>query len=224
MRYHDRNPDSEWGIVETDKFKTTEAKDKRFFVVDHFYEDPYGVREFALKQTYFPGEGAVGLRTRKQFFFDGLKEKFESIIGVKIADHTPEGLGWFDEGINGRFQSCPAGTPSVFHCDTQKWAAVIYLTPDAPPQSGTCFYRHRETKIHHNTQMDWGPLGDGFKVFPGKTFLDGTPYEMVDTVGNIFNRVVIFDGGLIHSGVNYFGHDLDTSRLFHIFFFDQVWE
>ena len=223
MKYVNRNPDSDWGIIETDKFSPTECKNKRFFVVDNFYEDPYGVREFALQQTYYPGEGAVGFRTRKQFFFDGLRERFESIIGEKIADHTESGLGWFDEGINGRFQYSPGGTPSVFHCDTQKWAAVVYLTPDAPPQSGTCFYRHRETKIHHNTQMDWGPLGDGFKVFPGKTFLDGTPYEMVDTVGNIFNRAVIFDGGLIHSGVNYFGHDLETSRLFHIFFFDQVY-
>jgi hypothetical protein len=220
MKYTDRNPESEWGIVESDQFKIKGNKDKRFFVVDNFYEDPYAVREFALQQIYYPGEGAVGHRTRKQFLFDGLRESFEEIIDAKIPDRD-NGYGWFDEGINGRFQYCPAGTPSVFHCDSQKWAAVIYLTPDAPPQSGTSFYRHKETKIFHNTQIDWA-AGQGTKVFNQHTFLDSTPYEMVDTVGNVFNRLVLFDGGLIHSGINYFGWDISSSRLFHIFFFNQA--
>ena len=220
MKYTDRNPESEWGIVESDQFKIKGNKDKRFFVVDNFYEDPYAVREFALQQIYYPGEGAVGHRTRKQFLFDGLRESFEEIIDAKIPDRD-NGYGWFDEGINGRFQYCPAGTPSVFHCDSQKWAAVIYLTPDAPPQSGTSFYRHKETKIFHNSQIDWA-AGQGTKVFNQHTFVDSTPYEMVDTVGNVFNRLVLFDGGLIHSGVNYFGWDISSSRLFHIFFFNQA--
>jgi len=220
MKYTDRNPESEWGIVESDQFKIKGNKDKRFFVIDNFYEDPYAIREFALQQTYYPGEGAVGHRTRKQFLFDGLRESFEEIIDAKIADYTDDGFGWFNEGINGRFQYCPAGTPSVFHCDSQKWAAVIYLTPDAPPQSGTSFYRHKETKVFHNTQIDWA-AGQGTKVFNQHTFLDSTPYEMVDTVGNIFNRLVVFDGGLIHSGINYFGWDISSSRLFHIFFFNE---
>ena len=219
MKYIDRNPESEWGIVETDQCGVSNLKDKRFFVIDNFYADPMAVRDFALQQTYYPGEGAVGHRTRKQFMFDGVREAFESIIGVKIADRD-NGYGWFDTGINGRFQYCPAGTPSVFHCDTQKWAAVIYLTPDAPPQSGTSFLRHKETKIFHNSQINW-EAGEGLKVFNQKTFLDGSPYEMIDTVGNVFNRLVIFDGGLIHSGNDYFGHNRETGRLFQIFFFNE---
>lgn len=218
IKYINHNSKSDWGIVETNQFKLTERKDKRLFVVDNFYDNPHAVREFALQQTYFPGEGAVGHRTRKQFLFDGLRESFESIIGSKIVDHTNDGFGWNDEGINGRFQYCPAGTPSVFHCDSQKWAAVIYLTPDAPPESGTSFFRHKETKIFHNSQIDW-ESGQGLKVFNQNTFLDGTPYEPIDIVGNVFNRLVIFDGGLIHSGINYFGWNIETSRLFHIFFF-----
>lgn len=220
VRYVDSRPDADWGIINLNLHKVNPKQDKRLFVVDNFYEDPHAVREFALQQTYFPGEGAVGHRTRKQFLFDGLRETFEDIIKIKIPDHTEDGYGWHDEGINGRFQYCPAGTPSVFHCDRQAWAAVIYLTPDAPPQSGTSFFRHKETKIFHNSQINW-EAGDGLKVFNQQTFLDGTPYEMVDTVGNIFNRLVIFDGRLIHSGVNYFGWSMETSRLFHIFFFNE---
>jgi hypothetical protein len=220
-KYIDTEPNQDHGLILSDIHKINDNANNRFFVIDDFYQDPHAVREFAINQTYFPGEGAVGSRTRKQFLFDGLREKFESIVKEKIPDHTDDGFGWHDIGINGRFQFCPAGTPSVFHCDAQRWAAVVYLTPDAPPESGTSFYRHKETKILHNTQIDW-EAGEGTKVFNQNTFVDPTPYEMVDTVGNVFNRAVIFDGGLIHSGVNYFGWDIHSSRLFHIFFFNTI--
>lgn len=216
--YVDNYPESENGIIDTNKFIINPKSNSRIFVVDNFYDDPTGVRDFALSQTFFPGEGAVGHRTRKQFLFDGLKEKFEDIIGQKIPDHTDDDYGWRDIGINGRFQYCPAGTNLVYHCDAQHWAAMIFLTPDAPPSAGTSFFRHKETKIHHNSQIDWNT--NGHKVFNQHTFLDKTPYETVDNIGNIFNRLVIFDGGLIHSASDYFGWDINTSRLFHIFFFN----
>jgi hypothetical protein len=187
--------------------------------IDNFYPDPIKVRDFALKQMYYEDQGAVGLRTDKQFLFDGLKERFEEITQRSIPEHTESGFGWYDKGINGRFQSCKAGVPSVFHCDSQPWAAVIYLTPDAPPQGGTSFYRHKETKKRHASEIDWEE-GEGLKVFNQHTFLDASPYEKVDTVGNVFNRLVIFDGNLIHSGHDYFGWDINSSRLFQIFFFD----
>ena len=223
METTDTQPTSEWGIVcnETADVVNTQQS-KRLFVIDDFYADPYKVREFALQQMYYPGEGAVGSRTRKQFLFKGIRESFESIIGKKIQDHTDNNYGWKDEGsINGRFQSCTAGTPSVYHCDEQRWAAIIFLTPDAPPESGTSFYRHKKTKVFHNSQIDWS-ANQALDVFNQKTFLDGTPYETLDTVANVFNRLVIFDGGLIHSGINYFGWDIPSSRLFHIFFFDTI--
>lgn len=215
----DSSPDSEWGIVTGATFQLSTQPEPRFWVVDDFYENPDAIRDFALMQSFYEGEGAVGWRTRKQFLFDGLKERFEGIINMKIADHTPQGTGWFDVGINGRFQACEAGTKMVFHCDSQRYAAVLYLTPDAPPQSGTSFYRHKETKVRHACEIAWG-TGDELRTFNQKTFVDPTPFERVDTVGNVYNRLVIFDGQLIHSGNDYFGWDIASSRFFQIFFFD----
>ena len=216
---NDTKPKEEHGIITTNKFSVKTSEDRRVIVIDNFYDNPEKVREFALDQLYFDGEGAVGCRTRKQFLFDGVREKFEDALGYKISDHTENGFGWKDQGINGRFQSCKGGTPQVFHCDSQRWAGVLYLTPDAPPQSGTSFYRHKEEKVYHNSQIDWAK-GQGDKVFNQNTFVDPTPYERVDTVGNVFNRLVLFDGGLIHSGNDYFGWDIPSSRLFQIFFFE----
>lgn len=210
--YNDTRPEDDWGYVKTNRFKLKNTIDKRLFVVDNFYENPDQVREFALSQTFYDDGGYLGMRTRKQFFFDGVKERFESIIGQKITD-------WESQEMNGRFQTCKAGTPLVYHCDDQKWAGIVYLTPNAPVSCGTSFYIHKETKKHHNSQVDWAN-GEGLKVFNQKTFLDRTPYEMVDTVGNIYNRLVIFDGGLIHAASEYFGWDIASSRLFHMFFFN----
>jgi hypothetical protein len=217
--FTDYSPETEWGVIKTNQFKLNINSNSRIYVVDNFYEDPHSVREFALQQMFYPGEGAVGHRTRKQFLFEGIKEKFEYILKENIPLHNDNNQGWEDIGINGRFQTCPAGTPLVYHCDSQKWAGMVYLTPDAPPQCGTSFFRHKETKIRHNTEINW-EIGQGLQVFNQKTFLDGTPYELVDTVGNVFNRLVIFDGGLIHSAAGYFGWDIPSSRLFQMFFFD----
>jgi hypothetical protein len=204
--YVDNNLQSDWGVIETNRFRLADG-DKRFFVVDNFYKDPVAVRDFALQQYFFDDEGYLGMRTRKQFFFEGVKERFERIIGQPITS-------WEEQSMNGRFQTCKAGTPLVYHCDDQKWAGMVYLTPDAPPSTGTSFFRHKATGIRHHSHPDI------MQCFNQKTFLDGTPYELVDKIGNVFNRLVIFDGGLIHAASEYFGWDIPSSRLFHMYFFN----
>jgi hypothetical protein len=187
-------------------------KHKRIFIVDNFYKDPDAVREFALQQEFFDDPGYIGRRTRQQFFLPGTKEAFEDIMGEKITK-------WEEHGMNGRFQHNWAGEKLVYHCDEQKWAAMIYLSPDAPPECGTTMWRHKKTKIHHNEQINWEG-GQGLEVFSQRTFLDRTPYEPVDVCGNIYNRLVIFDGGCIHSASEYFGDCLENCRLWHMFFYD----
>lgn len=180
------------------------------WIVDDFYEDPYAVREFALKQSFEEGglgKPYIGRRTYKQFLFPGLKERFEEIMGTKIVK-------WEEHGMCGKFQAAYAGEPLVYHCDLQRWAAMIYLTPDAPYQCGTTLFAHTETGARHRSHHDLG------YVFKDNFFLDKTPYSTVDVFGNVFNRLVIMDAGCIHSASEYFGFNLNNSRLWHMFFFD----
>lgn len=79
---------SEWGEIRTNAFRVNQNSNKRFWVVDNFFEDPLAVRNYALAQTYYPGEGAVGSRTRKQFFFKGMVEKFEEIMQRKFSERV----------------------------------------------------------------------------------------------------------------------------------------
>jgi hypothetical protein len=184
---------------------------KRAFVVDNFYTNPMAIRKFAQAQEYVQGglgRGFIGKRSVQQFLFPGIKETFEAIMGKKIT-------AWREHGMNGRFQLNIGGEQLVYHCDSQKYAAMIYLTPNAPPSCGTSTFMHKKSGVHHNSDPRIN------EVFAGiKTTMDRTPYENVDKFGNIFNRLVIFDGGCIHAASDYFGADMEDGRLWHMFFFD----
>jgi len=208
---HDTKPGAEHGVITSNRFSLSPSQKERIWVVDNFYKDPDAVRHYALNQTYWPGEGGVGWRTRKQFFFDGVKERFEDIMNYKITK-------WEDYGICGRFQAgfADSKTPLVYHCDPQQWAAMIYLTPNAPFETGTKIVANKKSKIYHSSQSD-----NVLDYFPQQeTFCDGTLFETIDVVGNVYNRLVIFDGQSIHSACGYFGHSIATGRLWQIFFFD----
>lgn len=198
----DLNPDT--------KINIDHDSNKRAIIVDNFYKDPDAIRKLALEVEYDQGgigRGYIGNRSKDQFFFEGIKESLESLIGQKITT-------WEDHYSSGRFQYNPSGEPLVYHCDGNRWAAMVFLTPDAPAQCGTALYRHKESGVMHNSD----PNLDA--AFNQKTFLDGTPYEEIDRFGNVYNRLVIFDGGCIHAASEYFGSELNDCRLWHMFFFD----
>jgi Glycosyltransferase family 17 len=182
----------------------------RIHVVDNFYADPYAVRELALKQEYVEN-GSRGVRSLDQFVFPGVKEAFEKIIGKKITK-------WSETyGICGRFQFCTSEDALVYHCDIQRWAGVVYLTPDAPHQTGTSLLVHKKTGIRTNEDPR---IGECFIDLGEPYFLDPTPFEEVDVIGNVFNRLVLWDGRSIHAARKYFGNKKENSRLFQIFFFE----
>jgi tetratricopeptide (TPR) repeat protein len=184
---------------------------KGIWVIDNFYKDPDAVREFALKQEYIQGglgRGFIGSRTAQQFLFPELKEEFERIMGHKITV-------WEDHGMNGRFQYGMEGDPNVYHCDTQTWAGMLYLTPDAPYQTGTGTFAGKNSDIRHSSHPE---ILNCFR--PGSQNLDGTIFEPVDVIGNVYNRLFIFNAGYLHSALGYFGYNKENSRLWQMFFFD----
>lgn len=183
------------------------------WIVDNFYENPDAVREFALQQDYLEGgigRGFIGRRTHQQFLFPGLKERFEEIMGKKITK-------WEEYGMNGRFQISWSGEPLVYHCDSQKWGGMLYLTPNAPYQCGTTLYAHKQTRARTYYDKGWDAA---WVNIPGDPHLDGTPFEPVDVLGNVYNRLVIFDASAIHSASQYFGTVKENSRCWQMFFFD----
>jgi hypothetical protein len=193
-------------------FAYNSNKKSTSWIVDNFYENPDEVRQFALEQEYIEGgfgRGFIGRRTNQQFLFPGLKEQFEDVVGKRITK-------WEEYGMNGRFQIAWAGEPLVYHCDNQTYGGMLYLTPNAPFQCGTTLYAHKQTRARTYFDNGW----DAAWNHSGGSHLDGTPFEPVDVLGNVYNRLVIFDGSCIHSASQYFGNMKENARLWQMFFFD----
>jgi hypothetical protein len=51
-------------------------------------------------------------------------------------------------------------------------------------------------------------------------YYDMTQWELVDRIGNLYNRLILYRGDLYHTSLDYFGRDLETGRLFQTFFFN----
>jgi hypothetical protein len=208
--------DNKWNTIftfdnEKTNYLSTPIKPREFIpsfvVVDNFYKNPDQVRSFALKQNFsFHPDYHKGKRTDTVYRFNGLKENFESILGFKIKN-------WENYGVNGCFQYCIAGDQLVYHYDNQEYAGVLFLTPDAPPNTGTSFYRSKYTKKIKVEQND-------IPIIFKNGFLDSTEFDVVDVVGNVYNRLVLFDAQMIHAASTYFGNSIENGRLFQLFFFD----
>ena len=183
----------------------------RLWIVDDFYADPHAVREFALKQEFEANLNYYkGSRSVNQYDIPGTKEAFEKILGFKIKN-------WKEShGMCGRFQYCTAEDALVYHCDSQTWAGMVYLTPDAPYSCGTSLFAHKKTGLRNENDFAEAETD----VFSETGFYDRSKFELVDTAGNVFNRLVLFDAKSIHAANEYFGTTKENSRLFHLFFFD----
>jgi len=171
-------------------------------IIDNFYDNPLEVREFALKQSYTCDSYYPGKRS-KPFTNRSLKKKFERLLepfGGKIIKFNTI------DTDNGKFQYTTSNDTTWIHRDeNSNWGGILFLTPDAPPSSGTGFYRLKD------------------KNMTGQEHIfcrDITKWELVDKIGNVFNRLILFNSKRYHMALDYFGTDINNGRLFQVFFFD----
>lgn len=192
-------------------------------IVDQFYTNPHWVREFALQQDFVSDLKVYkGKRTKERFLWPNLKEEFERLLQLRIKD-------WLDQPANGVFQITGYDDPLVWHSDSQHYAAAIYLTPDAPVGAGTSFWRDtkygcRRPPTHQMESYNF--IEDRHlaerEIYNLYNFTHPDNWELVDRVGAVFNRLVIWDAKLIHSASSYQGlisDSLENGRLVQLFFF-----
>lgn len=178
-------------------------------VIDGFLADPDVVRRLALQHEFVKMHSA-GLRTREQFLHVApYRERFERILQRKLTN-------WDDNDANGRFQCCFATDAIPYHSDTQSMAGVLFLTPDAPVAAGLSFFKSRlsgQRGRSSDPRLMRLTFGDGAEF-------DRSRWEEVDRIGNLYNRLVLFDAQLAHGASAYFGTTLENGRLFQNFFFN----
>ena len=179
-------------------------------IVDDFYGNVESVRNFALNQPFDVRGNYPGART-KSFLLQDVKDAIQHVVSSAGGPVT----NWFEQdGLTGSFQIATAIDRTWIHADNfNTWAGVCYLTPDAPLSSGTGLFRHRATGRNR-------PLSRDDKS-PYEAY-DYTKWDMVDRIGNVYNRLILYRGDFFHASLDYFGNNLQDGRLFQVFFFDTA--
>lgn len=188
-------------------------------VIDNFYNNAMETRNFVLKQEFSVKGNYPGIRTIS-YANEHLKniiQKYVLSFGGRITQFPipqPDNSD-ADKIYNGAFQYTTSRDRSWIHVDGwNNWAGVLFLTPDAPLSAGTAFYKFRDGTMNE----------DDADILDNKTDIDKysqdlTKWELVDKVGNVFNRLILFNSKRYHMSLDYFGDSKENGRLFQVFFF-----
>ena len=196
-------------------------------VIDNFYENPDSIFDnlfdMGFDRAYSPVNSDIGYqkRGRDQWFAskgtdksDWIREKFEKIINKKIDKP------FWDSNVywNGRLLVKLENAGMSFHCHDNKsrglhdgndvgpdgWSAVIFMNKKNPLDQGFV------TGIVDDEKS----LKDSIFVNP----FDVT-YDI--SIGNVYNRCVLFRGNIFHSGADGIGDDIENARIIQGFFFKE---
>ena len=184
-------------------------------IVDNFYTNVDEVRDFALSQEFSVTGNYPGNRT-KSFADDDIKEHINSLIRPLAGEINY----WTDDEYNGAYQYTTQYERSWIHADSNtSWAALVYLTPNAPLSGGTGLFRHKETGLEMAPTSADGTTDTKLldKIYNDSQ--DMTKWEMTDRIANKYNRLVLYRGDLFHISLDYFGTNKENGRLFQTFFF-----
>ena len=176
-----------------------------------FYSNVDDMREYILTQPFEYVGNYPGYRT-KSFLDDNLKNTIQDFIRPFAGNVT-----WWGDEASGAFQITTSNDRSWIHTDNTDWAGVCYLTPDAPLSSGTGLFKHKMSGLR---DYKWRTSDQNPESAFFHDYYDMTKWELVDRIGNLYNRLILYRGDLFHCSLDYFGKDLHTGRLFQTFFFN----
>lgn len=196
-------------------------------IIDNFFQDVEAVRKFALQLPYDKQGGFVpGVRSEfmhvvdpkffhmfaKQLsacFFDVERDEFDidCICQFQIINADYE-QGWIHNDI-----------------DDNSWqiAGVVYLTPNAPLESGTAIYNKvgpdsvPYQEIVAAKQLFYSQAGDldSARIVREK---HNSSFAETVRINNVYNRLLVYDTDQWHRALKYFGDSKDDSRLTLVFF------
>ena len=199
-------------------------------IIENFYENPDAIRTFALSQKYqfrhqikgvkyvFPGCRTKDLSAINKPLFDKVNNKIISLFHNAEHDY----MQW---AIATSFQSVSAEYgQGVIHTDQNTvFAAVLYLTPDAPLDSGTSLFK---PNAKFDEEKYRRCLKENDKRFDeGKIIMDTSYHDMFDEivrVNNVYNTLILYEGRHYHAANHFFGNTLKDSRLAQVFFVTKI--
>ena len=196
---------------------------------DDFFEDPYSVRSAALKSNYIQPDDYSwpGYRSWDvpEYITGYILSKVRDIVGDPSLnfDHSKNGY------LNSSFQYITKQFgEGIYHGDDPFYICVIYLSLDAPLDSGTeiCDYDHEPATVSRSlvSKLKESFIQDPFNLIKRYRYARvrrklNSHYIPVMKVPNKFNRGIIYPARNAHRAQNYFGTSIETARLISVSFF-----
>jgi hypothetical protein len=190
-------------------------------IIDNFYNNPMEIRDFALSCDFsVDGNGNFingnslfpGARTFKSYANEDIKNKIQTYVEPFDGKITIFDCDDGNSSGNGCFQYVKSFERTLCHVDKLCWAGILYLTPYAPLESGTNF-----CKNINGTSSEIDMISNETKL--KNNYYDETIWMPINQIGNLFNRLVLFNSKNYHIASNMFGESKENSRLFQLFFF-----
>jgi hypothetical protein len=199
-------------------------------IIENFYENPDAIRKFALAQEYTFCHNRLNLeyvypgsRTKDLFDLDSaLHEKIcKKLISI-FHNSEYDIMRW---ALSTSFQSVTEEyNQGVIHTDHNTiFAAVLYLTPDAPLNSGTSLFKKNKTFDEKKYQQALDDNDARFRA--GEIAMNTDYHSMFDEivrVNNVYNTLIIYEGRHFHAANQFFGKTLKDSRLAQVFFINKI--
>jgi hypothetical protein len=215
-------------------------------IIENFYEDPDAVREYALRQRYYypyqPNADVESGRVRFNWMTSWFKSPGE--CPFKSSTDLLKKLEWATgdtidmEHWNRPFPTNAEGKAAAGFAATSRsclWNCCFHFKPETAQKLGEGVHNHVTDVWNESGANGWNgliylstnaPVSGGLKIWrhhnPERKYDWMTPkenWEMVDDLGNLYNRLILCRGNLPHSGADGWGANLENGRLFQTFFF-----
>lgn len=200
-------------------------------ILDNFFDDPDSIRNWALKQEYFPAEDGQwpGVRTKP---LHEINLELNEVLCYRFFnlffDLRSDPVRWT---VDARFQIANSSQGKGWvHTDNDcRMTAIIYLTPNPNPLSGTSIYKRKNSVTFppanrlndYKVSQYLGKISKEEADQYRKELNDG--FDETIKVSNVYNRMVTFDSYLKHAAHDYFGEADETSRLTLTLFVKNLW-
>lgn len=194
-------------------------------VVDDFLDDPFVLRDAALRLNYpevkgtYPGRNSV-----ERIDLDGLNNEVSRLVGEPLVPMT-------HGQAHGKCRialAADVGTAKV-HTDGSHWSGILYLSRPEDCRGGTEFFRHIPTNAERAPYSDKEAL-EKFGAPSAKQWVadllerdtnDDSKWEMTMRVPMRFNRLLLLRPWLWHTAGESFGDRPENGRLVYLMFFSS---
>ena len=199
-------------------------------IVENFYENPDAIRKFALAQEYqflkdrknadyvYPGARTKELVDLDKHLYAKIIEKLVSVFHNTDYDH----MRW---AISTNFQYVTEEyNTGVIHTDHNTiFAAVLYLSPNAPLNSGTSLFKPNAS--FNAEKYEAALVANDARFRAGEIVMDTSYHSMFDEivrVNNVYNTLILYEGRHYHAANQFFGKTPQDSRLAQVFFVNKI--